>query len=523
MTPANVTPLPRRPSPLAESEAKLVGAILHLGPPTSVISALCLTAEDFSDELHAKAWRAATRQAEAGIRVTHETVVLAGQKAARLTQPEAVRLEELALANTLDLASFRLACESYRLERLRLRMAAALAQEVQRLQAGEFDPTVLAGRLSAHERELHRSAARLEDLTGDQERLLARWDVNRKEGRAEYLATGIKVLDAEIGGLPRKGLSLIAADAGVGKTALVDSMLHSMLSLHPELQAGLISPEDGVEHVAKRWLARETGWVLRDIGSRQLDAEAEVKLQEAAARNHPLLARIHGYRERSITADQLIALCWQLAERGVGVIGIDNFNKIDLRGGRDDYHERVQRFSDRLSEFAEKARTAVLLLVHLADAEANAKGGKVTGSGGLQGGKALGRDARLRLDLHRKGKELRAVIAKANELGEQGTVVQFSRQATAGLIDPDTGEKIDLAAERAVERRTHNLERERERDEARQRNAAKREAEKAAKTEAKEQAKAQKALFDAEKAKAVEKPTGWGMRWSAKEDSNADE
>jgi replicative DNA helicase len=512
MTPANVTPLPRKPSPLVETEAKLLGAALHLGPTAAVLGALGITAEDFSDELHRKAWQAICRQAEAGIRVTHDTVTLAGTKAGRLTPPEARRIEELAHGNTLDLPTFRLAAEGFRLERLRMRMSSLLAQEVQRLQAGDFDPATLAGRLSAHERELHRSAARLEDLTGDQERLLARWDVNRREGRAEYLPTGIKVLDAEIGGLPRKGLTLLAADAGVGKTAVVDSMLHSMLTLHSSLSAGLISPEDGVEHVPKRWLARETGWVLRDIGSRPLTAEDEVRLQEAAARTHPLLERIFGYRERSITSDQLLALCWQLAERGCGVIGIDNFNKLNLRGGSDDYHERVQRFSDRLSEFAEKARVAVVLLVHLADAEVNTKG-KTTGSGGLQGGKALGRDARLRLDLHRKGVELRATIAKANELGEQGTVLQFSRQATAGLIDPDTGEKVDLAQERAIERRAKSAEAEAERDAARKRAKARRDAEKAAEAEAKATTAEAKKQLELEKAAAVEKPKSWGMRF----------
>jgi replicative DNA helicase len=475
---ATVAQMPARPSPLAEQEAKLVGAALHLGPPTSVLAALGLIAADFTVELHSKAWGAVMRQAEAGIRVTWETVTSAGLQRRALTQAEAQQLERLAIGNQLDLPTFRLVAETYRLERLRLRMASVLAAEAQRCLAGEFDPAVLAGRLSAHERELHRNAARLEDLTGDQQRLLARWDSNVKEGRAEYLATGIKVLDAEIGGVPRKGLSLIAADAGVGKTALLDSMVHSMLVTHEQLVFGLISPEDGVEHVPKRWLARETGWLLREIGSREMTAVEAEKLQELAARNDALLARVLGYRERSITADQLIATCWQCAERGADVVAIDNFNKINLRGGPEDYHERVQRFSDRLVGFADKAGVAVVLLVHLADTD-QPKGKHVSGSGGLQGGKALGRDARLRLDLWRKGRELRATIAKANELGEQGTVIQFSRQHTAGLIDPDTGEKIDLDAERAIERRKKAEETEAERRRLQKKRAAEKEAEKA--------------------------------------------
>ena len=75
---ATVAQMPARPSPLAEQEAKLVGAALHLGPPTPVLAALGLIAADFSVELHAKAWGAVLRQSEAGIRVTWETVTSAG-------------------------------------------------------------------------------------------------------------------------------------------------------------------------------------------------------------------------------------------------------------------------------------------------------------------------------------------------------------------------------------------------------------------------------------------------------------
>lgn len=471
-------PAPRAPTHLVELERKLIGGALHLAPGTSVFEALALVGGDLSVELWARSWNACRRQAEAGIKYSVETVTSAGLKKGAITVEQARELEQLAGVNTLTLEQWRQLAQDYKRLRVGLSTAGALEAEAARIRRGEFDEATTAGRLSALERELHRGAARIEDLTGDQDRLLERWDSNRRENRQDLVPTGIKVLDDVIGGLPHR-LCLFAADAGVGKTALLDSMLHSMLLVNPTLQIGLISPEDGVEHVAKRWLARETGWVLRDIGNRALpEREDEEKLQVAAAKNHPLLKRVHGYRERSVTGDQLIALCWQLAELGCGVIGIDNFNKISLRG-REDYHERVQRFSDRLSEFAEKARVAVPLLVHLADTETHQRGKQVSGSGGLQGGKALGRDARFRLDLFRKEGELRGLIAKANELGEQGTVIQFARQATAGLIDPDKGFPVDLNVERAMERRRKTEDQEAERERLAKKRRDKRAAEKA--------------------------------------------
>lgn len=507
-----VTQLHPPRAPAFDLEAKLVGAALHLGPAAPFLEALALTGEEFAVELHTKAWKAVRRQAEAGIRPTVETVASAGLSRRLLTPDDARALERMAGANTLTLDTLRVVARDFRMQHQAARVAGALEAEAQQLRAGIFDPATTAGRLSGIERELHRENAKISDLTEDQQRLLDRWDVNQREGRSDILATGIKVLDAEIGGLPQR-LCLFAADAGVGKTALIDSMQHAMLLTHPTLTLGLISPEDGVEHVPKRWLAREMGWLLRDIGNRPRTAADELRVAEVAERNHALLKRILGYRERSITADQLIALCWQLVERGAGCVFIDNFNKITLRGA-DDYHERVQRFSDRLSEFAEKARVPAVLVAHTTGEEQTGKRG-VSGSAGVQGGRSLGRDARLRIDLFRKDGQLRGLIAKANELGEQGTVIQFSRQATAGLIDPDTGEKIDVVAEAAAERRRKAEERAVEQDRMRTERAAKKAAEKSAAEESKSKAEEQKQLFDAEHQRAVEKPKAWGARWTS--------
>ena len=85
----------------------------------------------------------------------------------------------------------------------------------------------------------------------------------------------------------------------------------------------------------------------------------------------------------------------------------------------------------------------------------------------MQGGKALGRDARLRLDLSEKGGALRVLIAKANTQGRRGTVLDFERLAEAGLIKADGGAKVDVNAEAAQERRRKLAEKMRESREVR--------------------------------------------------------
>lgn len=475
---ADVLQLPVRPPRGVELERKVLGALLHLGVDFAFLEALGLTEGDMADTTCRAAFKILRALAQRGDPANAATVGASGVRARLLSDADAESLQGLELGNLVDKPTLRRLARDLHLERQADRTARSLEAEVQRLRGGLFDPARTAGVLSGIERQLHAESALITDLTEDQLRLLDRWDANRRAGTAEYVPTGIKVLDDEIGGLPRD-FGVFVADAGVGKTALIDSMIHSMLVLHPTLTLGLISPEDGVEHVPERWLARETGWLLRDIGSRQMTREEELRVADIAERNNALLRRVLGYRERNISVDKLLALCWQLKDLGVGGIFIDNFNKISLReDSRRDFHERVQAFSDRMQEFAQKARIPVVLLVHSTGDEVN-QHGKISASSGMQGGKAMGRDVRFRLDLWRKDGALRATIAKANKLAEQGTVIQFTRQATAGLIDPDSGERIDVQAERAIEKRSKAEATEAERERLRLKRLEKRAAEKA--------------------------------------------
>jgi replicative DNA helicase len=476
---AEVFALPVRPQQRGiELERRVLGACLHLGLDFGAFEALGLTDADFADATCQVGWKIARALAGRKEPVNAATVGASGGRARLLTEADAETLQQLELGNLVDRPTLRRIARDLHLERQADRTARSLEAEVQRLRGGLFDPSRTAGVLSGIERQLHAESAAITDLTEDQLRILDRWDANLRAGIAEYVPTGIKVLDDAIGGLPRD-FGVFVADAGVGKTAIVDSMIHSMLVLHPTLTLGLISPEDGVEHVPERWLARELGFLLRDIGSRKMTPDEEQRRGEICERNNALLARVLGYRERNITVDKLLALCWQLKDLGAGGIFIDNFNKISLReDSRRDFHERVQAFSDRMQEFAQKARIPTILLVHSTGDEVN-QHGKISASSGMQGGKSIGRDVRFRLDLWRKDNELRATISKGNKLAEQGTVIQFARQATAGLIDPDSGEKVDPNAERAAEKRARGYNADDEREERRKRIKAKREAEKA--------------------------------------------
>lgn len=434
--------------PPLDQEHQLIGGALNLHPDQGTFAVIGLTGDEFSIAPYQRIWKHITREVEAGRPVSWQSVAAKAISSKQFNDyPGNLTkdLERLAETSTLDLPGFRLVGAQFKNHHVGQRTAASLRQLAARIETQGLDPAREAGTAEAIARELRSRGAQITDLTVDQQRLLSRWRANSDGGKSDLIPTGIKALDAEIGGLP-KTLCVFAGLPSVGKTAFMDSMLHSMLLTNPTLKIGLVGLEDGAEHVPERWLARQTGFLLREIGNRKLQPEEDLRVDEIAAENHPLLQRIEGFRERGIKGEELISLVWRMADLGCGVIGIDNWNKIQLEGFGDHYL-LVQRFSERLTEAFEKAKVVGALIIHLAGA-AKTPGGKAP----LQGGQAVARDARFRIDFSRKGKALRGTIEKANKLCEEGIVIEFERQATAGLINPDHGALINVEAERRVEK-----------------------------------------------------------------------
>lgn len=446
---------PQGRGPGIEQEHQLIGGALNLRADQGTYAVIGLTGDEFSVAPYGRIWKHVLREVEAGRPVSWQSVAAKAASSGKfndyvgnLTKD----LERLAETSTLDLPGFRIVGAQFKNLHVGQRTAASLRQLAARIETQGLDPAREAGSLSGMERELLRRGVQLRKLTHAQQRLLDHWDDNAATGKSDLIPTGITELDKVIGGLPKRVVCLFAADPGVGKTAFVNSMFHSMLLRNPELVAGLIGLEDGVGHVPERLLARRTGWLLRDIGNKKLvkegDRDEPAELQVAAAADYELLERIWSWEARGIDDDELLSVIWQLAERGVSFIGIDNFNKIRIKGAYGEQpFEKTQRFSERLSEAADKANVCIGLIIH--NSKASGRPGEKRG---VQGGEALDRDARFRIDFTDKGDELRGTITKANKLCRPGTVIAFKRQATAGLIDPHEGHPVNVAEERRLEK-----------------------------------------------------------------------
>lgn len=428
-------------------EAILVGGALLLKPKPADFGLMALRGPEFRSPVWQLAWQITQKRSEMGLEVSAKEVYFAGARRNRWSDPQVLAMLEAAEgSNTLDLPGLKRVARDFRVLAQSLSTAAFYEERAQKIRSGYFDPAVEAGALAGLQNELHNAEDVLVDLTVAQERMFTKWEMHEQHNTSDLLPTGIKVLDKEIEGLPRE-FCLLVADAGVGKTAFQDSLLHSLVHLHRDLKCLLVTPEDGPGHVIERWTARDMKWLLRDVGSKRREGDDRRLSEQIQEKHFSFLQRIFGHSRRNLTIDRLISILWKAREvHGCEFASIDNWNKLKLTGlSGNDHWERVAEASDRLQDFAQRANMTVLMLIHSTEELGQRK--QVSATSGIQGGKGVGKDARFRLDLFRKDWALRGQIVKANKLAEAGTVIEFARQATAGLIDPDNGERIDTKDE----------------------------------------------------------------------------
>ena len=447
---SSVAQLPRPPA-ASELESRLVGAALHLGLDISGFEALGISGEDFAVELHRKAWLIARTKASKRLEVSGATVASAGRTGNWFTSTEAQAVENLAMGNLLRREEFNQLAADFRASVHQTRLVAELERTVRELRSEVWNPGRVAGHLEAIAHRLQRDTAPDEDASGDVVDLLDTWDTAEKSGKSRLLPTRIAVLDAEVGGLP-PGLTVFASAPGVGKTAVLDSMIRAQLEADPELHLGFFGLEDGTSHIARRWMAADTGMLLREVGWKPRTVEQRAASEAAAERFHPLLSRLHVYRHDTITPGELVARAVSMRVKyRVAGIYVDNLTEVDFAQRRttEQHFEAVAELGRRLRNFGLREEVPVGLVAHTVGA---LKPGEIPTPNDIAGGQALARRARLFFGLWTKGDGIRCTTGKANELGAAGVTVEFSRLKTAGLIDPALGEKINLNAERAAER-----------------------------------------------------------------------
>lgn len=489
----------RPAKPTAVREGLVLGAVLSLPDKLELLEAMGLVNEDFTNMRIAAAMLIARRLAERRLPASALTVVSNGKSGNALAESDIEWMIALESRNVLNREQAIQLAEDLRLEARSRMVARSLRAEVTAIEEGKFSPARVAGALEAISESLANDFAPDDTADSDLMQLMAGWDSNAASGRSLIQPTGIKVLDQAIGGGVPTKLILMVGDPGIGKTAVLGSIIKAQLlldqGLPPDEQSrtGLFGLEDGTEWLAKRWIAEGTGIPLGEVGWKPRTPEQEVKLAETNERIYPLLRRVECYRRDTITADELVrrATKW-VFKRNVKRIFVDHLGEVDHRDPRrkEDYWQQVSETVRRMRNFAIRYSIPVFVLVHTTEEPSKPGAEAPPKASALAGGRSLDRKARLILGLWRKKQSLRCTVLKANE-GPQGETVEFERLFEAGLITADGGRLMNLDAERAEERKSRQSDTDEEKS---QRDAAKklRRDEIIAQTKAAKQAKSDK-------------------------------
>jgi replicative DNA helicase len=451
----------QRPQGGSQSEGVIIGGVLDMEggwqAQLSAIEQTGLTPDDFSDPRWRIVWMVMRRLAENRKEVTAATVHSAAKLARLLGDADRDPLFAVQANNVLTPAQLYQCAEDHRTFCRSLAIAAELERNAREIRSGRFSAGKLSGILEGMVQGLARDWAPDETAEGDVLELAERWDHHEKHGTSPLLKTGIKLLDAEIGGLP-PAVTIIAGRPGGGKTALLATMIEAQLSADPTFVGGLFGLEDGTSWLTRRHVAKGMGIKLRDVGHKARTQEEHNQFAEISARLFELQKRLHVFRRDTITVDEMVrrATRW-VVEYGCRCIYIDHLGEVDHRGQFkwDQYWQAVAESVRRMRNFSIRHHIPVVVLCHTTDDETPLFGKKVEeGPPAMQamaGGRTIDRRARLMLGLWAKGDAWRATVLKANELGAPGGTVEFCRLYDAALIDPDEGRKVDVRQERAIE------------------------------------------------------------------------
>jgi len=441
----------------------ILGAVLDAEQMQSnalaLIEASGLKAEDFDfpDEKRLSVgWRIVEALARRRKPVTAKTVWSFGNASKTFTDQDAGFFSRLQVGNELDREQFEQVVENYRSVVRHRSLLATLEGYVGQLREKKLDVPSAAAALEAYLRDLQ--AYTTADGTGEDDVLEIADDWERQEGGqvTNIVPTGIKTLDGVILGW-RPSLNIIAAQPGVGKSALLASCIEAQIDLG--FTVGLFGLEDATRWVAQRLIARDMRIPVGEIGIRRRDHSLGMKFQEVAAMHAEKLRKLITYKHDQIDTDELCrrGASW-VYNRKVGCVYVDNGSEVEHEGkaggnDADQFRLKVAHSYRRMRATAISTNTPWVVLVHTARPQDNFE--RPPRPSEIAESAYIERRARVIVGLWEREKEpdfLRLTVMK-NTLGKRGQSMKLARYTEAALVDKDVGDLVNLESERWQEAR----------------------------------------------------------------------
>lgn len=150
-----------------------------------------------------------------------------------------------------------------------------------------------------------------------------------KGSRTACIESGVAALDEVVGGLQSSVLTLIGALPGVGKSALLSTMLWNLAKAH--VKTGFFSLEDEKMWIAKRWFSLASGVPLFNFSTFRLNDWQMKGLGEASEQVYNLLKQVViDDRPGLSPADVCMAAKDMILNHGCKVIIVDHLGELRL-------------------------------------------------------------------------------------------------------------------------------------------------------------------------------------------------
>lgn len=361
-----------------EAERLVLGLVLER-PDRAEESGL--TPEDFDDGRNGALWRAVLGLVASRVPVTEDTLLQRLRDAQELERAGGEDYLQALMLGTSSLAGFPEQVSRVRDRATRRKGLAALEEAARGLRDVQRPAFDVAGEASDVLARLGSEGAdEPEHLGTVTKRVLADMDAAGRGELSNYILTGIKPWDEQLGGLACAQLIVLGAQPRVGKSGVILTKAMEIAAgskpgdaVHrPGTPTLVFSLEDPAEWVPRRALALYTRSSIRDIRTGGLNAWKDARVREEAKRFAGLPLWIHD--AAGVSARKAVAIARRMVRKhGVRVILVDHLLELVEEGGnhRMARDERIGAAVGALRDLAKNTRTpdgqpiAVVVAVHL--------------------------------------------------------------------------------------------------------------------------------------------------------------
>ena len=344
-----------------EAEQALLGAIL-LDPTAFLEIATFIEGEDFFLKRHEYIWSALFRLQDRNDDIDYLTLSRELEHMGRLSEVGGPPYLTSLINSTPSAVHAEIYGRLVQRASLRRKLLGA-SDEVRRLALDEESPidTVIGDSEAAIfnvsgsqvKREFVSVADALSDYYDEIERLLS-------GESALGQPTGFRALDGLLGGFQRSDLIVFAGRPGMGKTSW---LLTVALNVARRARVALFTMEMGVEQMAQRLIAMETGLGIQQLRAAKISPGEHRRLAEAISRLSNLSLYIDD--TPSITPVEMRAKCRRLQhEHGLDIVMVDYMQL--MSAGKVYENNRVQEISYISRSLKELARELNITIISTA-------------------------------------------------------------------------------------------------------------------------------------------------------------